>query len=167
MHQRLTFSLFALLLPVMIPVTALPVPAGEKIIPEGRRAVSAVFDLRQKDIARAAIQIDLIHQSFYAETVREGKNPPRFVIVFGGAGVRLVSNTRTGYTDQETTLLDLISARLETMAREGIRLEACLFAADTLDIDPATLLSFVHPVENGWLSLIGYQARGYSLVPVF
>jgi hypothetical protein len=35
-----------------------------------------------------------------------------------------------------------------------------------LDIDPATLMPEIDQVGNGFISVLGYQAQGYSLVTV-
>jgi uncharacterized protein len=35
-----------------------------------------------------------------------------------------------------------------------------------LDVDPATILPEVDPVGNGFISVVGYQAQGYSLVTI-
>ena len=61
----------------------------------------------------------------------------------------------------------LDTEKLAEMNRDGIRLEVCLFAADVHDVDPATIPGYIHRVDNGWISTLGYQAQGYSLVAVF
>jgi hypothetical protein len=34
-------------------------------------------------------------------------------------------------------------------------------------VEPTSILAEIEQVGNGWISEIGYQARGYSLVPVY
>ena len=53
------------------------------------------------------------------------------------------------------------------MVKSGIRLEICLVAAQVFGVDPGSVLPEIKQVGNGWISLIGYQARGYSLVPAY
>ena len=45
--------------------------------------------------------------------------------------------------------------------------EAGLFAADLFDVEPDTILPEIKHVPNGWISLIGYQAKGHNLVAAF
>ena len=52
------------------------------------------------------------------------------------------------------------------MTKDGIKFESCLIAAKLLGVEPSSILPEIKQVGNGWISLIGYQARGYSLVPV-
>jgi intracellular sulfur oxidation DsrE/DsrF family protein len=53
------------------------------------------------------------------------------------------------------------------MSKNGIKLEICLIAAKVFNVDPASVLPEIKRVGNGWISMIGYQAQGYSLVPVY
>jgi hypothetical protein len=53
------------------------------------------------------------------------------------------------------------------MSKAGIKMEICLAAANVLGVDPASILPEIKRVGNGRISLIGYQANGYSLVPVY
>jgi hypothetical protein len=45
-------------------------------------------------------------------------------------------------------------------------LEQCMLAAEVYEIDPEDILPEIDRVKNGYVSTIGYQAKGYSLVPV-
>jgi len=40
-------------------------------------------------------------------------------------------------------------------------------AAKVFNVDPVSVLPEIKRVGNGWISMIGYQAQGYSLVPVY
>jgi intracellular sulfur oxidation DsrE/DsrF family protein len=141
--------------------------AGEFFALKGLHDIKAVFDVRSKSVKTAAIQLDLIHQTYYEQNIRNASEKPAFAVVFGGAAVKLISTDREGYSDEEKMLLGLIADKATAMAKDGIRLEVCLFAADVHDVEPETLLPGIHHVDNGWISLIGYQAKGYSLVSVF
>ena len=45
-------------------------------------------------------------------------------------------------------------------------MEVCLFAANVVGVDPATILPEIDRVNNGFISTIGYQAQGYAMVRV-
>ena len=53
------------------------------------------------------------------------------------------------------------------MSKDGVKLEICLFAAEVFGVDPASVLPEIKRVGNGWISLIGYQSKGYALVPAY
>ncbi len=96
-----------------------------------------------------------------------GKKRPVFAVVFSGASVKLLSKKREGVTVDDAKTLDDVASMLSVMAKEGIRLEICQIALKAFGIDPASVLPELHKVGNGYVSLVGYEAQGYSLVPVY
>lgn len=56
---------------------------------------------------------------------------------------------------------------INAMSKDGMQMEICLFAANFFSVDPETISSLISRVNNGWISSIGYQEQGYTLVPVF
>ena len=46
-------------------------------------------------------------------------------------------------------------------------MEQCRIAADMQGIPVTDFLSPLVVVDNGYISMIGYQSQGYSLVPIY
>lgn len=63
--------------------------------------------------------------------------------------------------------LEQIAKTIAAMAEDGIKIEICKFAAKLFGVEPATILPEIKQIENGWISLIGYQAKGYALVAIY
>jgi intracellular sulfur oxidation DsrE/DsrF family protein len=95
------------------------------------------------------------------------KKNPVFVVVFMGNAVKLISSDHRGFKAEDEKSLKEIAGIISRMSETGIRVEVCLFAVKVFGIEPASILSEIERVGNGWISEIGYQARGYSLVPVY
>ena len=129
--------------------------------------MNAVFDFRIGNPKSAALHLDVIHQTCKDKALQMGKKQPSFAVVFSGPSVKLLSTKREGVAADDAKTLDEIANKLVAMAKEGIRLEVCQIALKVLGVDPATILPELHMVGNGYVSLIGYGARGYSSVPVF
>lgn len=140
---------------------------GEYEALDGLNDIKVVFDVRAKKVRKAAIYLDLIHETFKDQSIHNVSKQPDFVVVFGGGISKFVSNNTEGFSDEDKVLISRIVNRISAMARDGIKLEICLFAVNLADVDPATLLPVIKQVDNGWISLIGYQAKGYSLVAAF
>ncbi len=134
---------------------------------QGVKHVNAVFDFRIGDPKSAALHLDVIHRTCKDKALQMGEKKPAFAVVFSGASVKLLSKKREGVTADDAKTLDEIAGRLAVMAKDGIRLEACQIALKVFGIDPASILPELHKVGNGYVSLIGYGAQGYSLVPVY
>ncbi len=141
--------------------------ANEYVSLNGLDTIKAVFDVRAGKVKSAAIQLDLIHQTFKDKNIQNVTSKPDFAVVFGGGAVKLVSSNTESYSAEEKVLIGQIATTLKAMAKDGIKLEICLFAANLFKVDPATILPELKQVNNGWISLIGYQSKGYALVAVF
>ena len=63
-------------------------------------------------------------------------------------------------------LLD-IESNVAKLASLGVRQEICAVATRVFGIENNTIVPGMQLVGDGFISLIGYQAQGYHLVPVF
>jgi intracellular sulfur oxidation DsrE/DsrF family protein len=142
-------------------------PTQEYVSLNGANRFDVVYDMRNANPMQAALFLQLIHEGFHDASVRGATDAPHAVIVINGTAVRLVGESDTVYTQEEKVLIEEIDARIKAMAKDGIRFEGCLMAARIFNVDPATFPSDLTPVENAWISLVGYQEKGYSLIPVF
>jgi len=57
-------------------------------------------------------------------------------------------------------------AWIERFKEAGFTIEQCALAAEMLDIEVKAFLPQVEVVENGYVSLIGYQQQEYALLPL-
>lgn len=131
----------------------------------GVKSAKAVFDVRIGNPQSAAVQLKLMHQTY--KDLAAMKKKPEFRIVFLGPSVRLISRNRGDFTLDNLKYLDEIASGISQMSKDGIKFEVCLVAAKMLKVDPPSFLPEIRQVENGWVSLIGYQARDFSLIPAY
>ncbi|WP_308388553.1 DsrE family protein [Acidithiobacillus sp. AMEEHan] len=92
---------------------------------------------------------------------------PHFIVVFIGPDVAFLTKDRRGisYLD-ERSVADL-QQEIAKLSRTGVVFQACGVAMHGMDVHPKNLVPEVHPVENGFISVIAYQEKGYALVPVY
>lgn len=128
-------------------------------------SVKVFFDMRDGVPKIAAVHTKLINDT-YKQLKAMGKKP-EFVVVFIASAVRLLSSNRSEFSAAELNYLQEIDANVSEMIKAGIHLEVCLAAVDYFNVDPASIRSEIKQVANGWISELGYQAKGYSLVPVY
>jgi intracellular sulfur oxidation DsrE/DsrF family protein len=134
---------------------------------KGVKSAKALFDFRIGSPSSAALHLKLIHQTYKDKELLAADKKPAFVVVFIGPSVKLISKNREGFSPEDQATLAEIAATISEMSKEGIKLEICLVAAKVFGVDPATVLPEIKAVPNGWISEIGYQAQGYSLVPAY
>jgi len=114
--------------------------------------------------------------NFYLEVIqgthkgmKEQGVEPDFILVYIGPSVKYLTSEPSKETEQlvdAAVLLD-IESNVEALAALGKRQEVCAVATRVFGIDNDTVFSDMTLVGDGFISLIGYQAQGYHLVPVF
>ena len=90
------------------------------------------------------------------------KVKPDLVIAFRGPALKLIQKPGPDATGEQKQIGELVAE----LKKEGAKLEACSFAANVLNLDPAGFLPEVKLVGNTFNSLGGYQAKGYHVISV-
>jgi len=134
---------------------------------DGLTRLEVAYDFRLDHPEKAALFLKLIHMTYKDESITGLAEPPRFVVVFNGAAVRLIAEDQPGVSQEDQAHLRDIASRITLMASDGIRMEGCLVAARLFKVDPDLFLREIEKVENAWISLAGYQAQKFSAMPVF
>jgi uncharacterized protein len=148
-------------------VTAFSVVAGDYEALKDQKSVKAVFDIRNSNPGVTAMYLRLIHQTYKDKSILEVSQTPAFVVVFIGPPVKFVSKNMEGFSPEEKKTLAEIAALISAMSKDGIKLEICMLAAKAFEVDPKSILPEITQINNGYISLIGYQGQGFSLVPVY
>ena len=93
---------------------------------------------------------------------------PDFVLVYIGPSVKYLTTSPSAETEDAAggVLLE-IESNVAKLASLGVKQEICAVATRVFGIDNDTVLPGLTLVGDGFISLIGYQAQGYHLVPVF
>ncbi len=130
----------------------------------GLTATKAYFDVTVGEPKLLLIRLQFIEKT-YNQLAAAGVHPAFIVGIRGKA-----SNFFTKGTDYvlDTDLADKhqIAVLVAKFAALHINIEQCLIAAGFQHIDAADFLPQVHPVANGYVSMIGYQSQGYGFVPM-
>jgi intracellular sulfur oxidation DsrE/DsrF family protein len=133
---------------------------------KGLKSVKAVFSFEIGNPQSALAHLQVIRQTYQDKNIRVGKKKPELVVVFYGPSVKLASLKRDAFSAADQKIVEEYAGTVSAMAKEGVKFEICLIAMRFAGVEPSTLLPEIKPVGNGWIAVIGYQARSYSLVPV-
>ena len=162
---RPRFYLASIHLVLFLTLFIVPASAQEPAAMKGVDSAKVFFDFRDGIPEVAAAHMQMIHETYNQLNAMQKK--PAFVVVFMGSSVKLISSNREGFNPENIKSMDELTANISKMVSAGIQFEACLAAAKYFGIDPKTIPAEIKPVDNGWVSEIGYQAQGYSLVPIY
>lgn len=129
---------------------------------EGKGVFLVDFDNPQK----LAFYLDII-KGTHAGMKRQGVEPD-FVLVFIGPTVKYLNKKADDEIEMRyESELSAIAKTLKDLDNVGARLEICTIANRVFGMDDETVMDGLHVVGDGFISLIGYQSKGYQLVPIF
>ena len=125
-----------------------------------------VFLVDIGDAKKLSFYLEVI-QGTHKGMVSQGVQPD-FVLVYIGPSVKYLTTSPSEDAEQAAggVLLD-IESNVAKLASLGVRQEICAVATRVFNVDNETLVPDLDLVGDGFISLIGYQAQGYQLVPVF
>jgi intracellular sulfur oxidation DsrE/DsrF family protein len=122
------------------------------------------FDVNIGDADLLALRMRLIEQTL--DQVRSAGIETDVVIGIRGGATSFTTRDDHYVLDDEVAAKQAIHEHLRSFAARGVVIEQCEIAADLKDIPVADFIDEVTFVGNGYVSLIGYQARGYAVVPM-
>lgn len=131
---------------------------------QGVTATKAIFDINFGEPKKLELYLSVIEKT-YNDLLQQGHHPD-FIIAFRGSSVRLITTETWAYEEEDQLRLQKGAALLKKLSAQGVQLEACSIATNLFKIDNNSLLSVVKPVGNTFVSLIGYQSKGYALIPI-
>ena len=126
------------------------------------KSVSIICDVNVGNPDLLLRRLELIDETY--SQLLDAKVAPTVVIAFRGDASRYVTRG-DGYVPAEAIgTKQAIGQLLSQFGRNGVRLEQCAIAAKARQIRPADLLPTVQLVQNGFVSIVAYQSRGYALL---
>jgi intracellular sulfur oxidation DsrE/DsrF family protein len=130
----------------------------------GLKEAKVAFDITAGEPNRMMLilnTIDETRESF----VRQGITP-RFVLAFRGPASLLTQTDLSRFKPEERETARKVAAKLNQLrGTAGIeRMDQCSIAMRGQKVDKAQVSPDVTIVENGWITLVGYQAKGYAYI---
>ena len=163
LHARL--ALLPLLLPLLLPaLVSADKPADTEALADVTSGKIA-WDINMASAEKLQLYLKVMDET-YEDLKRQGVEPD-MVLTFRGPSVRLITTERSDVSLDEEVQLDGIAEQLQAMLKKpNVRAEACSVATRLTGVDPKTLLPGVEHVGNTFVSQIGYQAKGYAIIPI-
>jgi intracellular sulfur oxidation DsrE/DsrF family protein len=145
--------------------TAYAEPPNDADALKGVETGKVVFDMNTASAEKTALYLSVIGETVN-DLVRQGVEPD-VILAFRGPTVKLISKEREHADPADLEHLDKIAAQLAELQRQGVRMESCSVATRMLNVDNDQLLDGIKPVGNTFVSLTGYQAQGYAVIPIY
>lgn len=164
---RICFAVITLLAAALSPVSAFS--AGD--INDTRaladlKTAKGVFLVDIGDPKKLAFYLDVI-KGTHAGMVRQNVTPDLVVVFIGPSVSYLTTAPNDEIAMEYEDTLERIATAVADLDRLGVRQEICAVATKVFKVDNKTVLPALNVIGDGFISLIGYQAQGYALVPVY
>jgi len=130
----------------------------------GMKEAKVAFDITAGDAGRMLNILNTIDET--REGFLKHGVAPRFVLAFRGPASLLTQTDLSRLKPEEREAAAKVAAKLKQLrGAAGIeRLDQCSIAMRGQKVDKAQVSPDVTVVENGWITLVGYQAKGYAYI---
>ncbi len=131
----------------------------------GLQQSKGIFLLSTGDPQMAAFYLEGVKSSH--QSMAKQKVKPETIVVIIGPAVRLLTTEPAAELAESKEAIEAIATSIRELNELGIRMEVCAIATDYFKVPNDKLLPQLDLVADGWISLIGYQNKGYGFVPSF
>ncbi len=131
---------------------------------KGLSEAKFVVDLNQGSGQLLALRLRLIMETM--DNIAQSDVKPDTVIAVRGQASRFMTMGDRYLNEEDRQTRQEIQGLVAELKKRGARLEQCAIALRLLKIDPADIDPDLTVVQNGYVSLIGYQNQGYAMLPM-
>ena len=161
--SRTCAYLLAILAVAAIPLIAAAADDADAL--NGVTDGKAVFDVTIGDAGKLALYLGIIKETH--DGLRKQGVKPDLVVAVRGQAILLVSKNRGKVPKDQQADYDEVAQLIKDLKDIGVKLEACSVAARMRRVDTTSIYPEMKVVGNTFISLIGYQNKGYAYVPIF
>ena len=125
---------------------------------------NAVFDISPGG-KRLLAQLNVIYKT-YEQLIAFGQ-APKFVLAIRGSATKFVTIDDKYVSEEDLDIKKEVQQKIKDFKDLGVTIELCGISATGQNIDKRDFLPGIEVVANGYISVIGYQSKGYNLVPIY
>ena len=138
--------------------------ADDKAALQGLNEVKVIFDLTEGDGKTLNTYLNVVEEARQS-LIKQGVKP-QIVLAFRGPATRLVQTDQSQIKPEDREYATKIAATIKALSSaEGVAaIEQCGVAVRMVGTKPENVVPGVKVVGNSWISLAGYQAKGYGYI---
>lgn len=154
---------------ICLSISALPAMATKKA-PLDTAALKGVkngkgfFDVNNGDPEALPLYLAVIKETYTGLKTQGVK--PDLIVAFRGKAVKLVSIARANLDADQKDALKQSDALIKELAAMGVKFEVCAIATRLFGVENDSITPQVKLVGNTFISSIGYQSKGYAIIPI-
>jgi len=156
--KRTAIIIAMLLIPVIVSANQ---PTDTNAL-NGLKTVKVICDVNVGDPKLLLRRIELIDET-YTQLIDAGIKP-EFVVAFRGPATKYVTKGTDYVTSENHSIKKEIQGWIDQFHQNGFSLEQCAIAARGQKVSYNDILSPITIVQNGYISIVAYQNKGYALL---
>ena len=124
-----------------------------------------LFDITLSEPRMLTGQMQVIHET-YQDLLANGITP-KVVLAFHGQNVHFLTKDLDTVSLEDMTQVEAFNENLNKLiALDGVRIEACAIATRFFGADRDAIREGIHVVGNTYVSNIGYDKQGYTIIGI-
>ena len=131
---------------------------------KGLKNVKVICDVNVGDPKLLLRRIELIDET-YTQLIDAGVKPS-VVVAFRGPATKYVTRGTGHVPHEDQAIKKEIQGWIGQFSENEISLEQCAIAARGQKVPYDDLLPQITVVQNGYISIVAYQNKGYALLPM-
>lgn len=132
----------------------------------GITETKVIYDMRKANPQMMLVYLRIIeqeHDAFKKNNINAHER-----MIFIADAVKYITTKPSAEVEMEYgDLLPQIRQQITRLLELGVKMEVCSMATAAFGVDNATLVPGMTLVRSGFMSLIGWQQKGYQLVPIY
>lgn len=131
---------------------------------ENLSELKVYFDIKADSAAKLEKRLIWINDTY--EQVSQQNLKATFIIGIRSKASFFITKGDEYIDEEEILTKGKIERWLKHFVKRGIHIEQCGLSAELFDIDPQDFFPEITVVKNSYISIAGYQNRGYAYVPM-
>lgn len=131
----------------------------------GLKEAKVIFDITTGNAKKLLGRLDLIEETRDG-MVKQGVTP-RIVLAVRGPASLLIQRDESRIKPEDLPVAKKIWEKIQAMSKDtSYQMDQCAVANRFLKIKNEDTIPEFHIVGNSWISLTGYQNKGYAYIPI-
>lgn len=133
---------------------------------DGIQEIKVIYDVRKANPNLLLAYLKGI-ESNRKNLALEGVKSTQRIVFIADSVKYITSKPSDDVSIQHGDVLKKIAEQVKRLKSLGVEMEACSAATAAFKVDNDTILPGIQVVRSGFLSVMGWQAKGYQLVPIY
>jgi intracellular sulfur oxidation DsrE/DsrF family protein len=149
---------------LLIPVMTFANQLNDANALRGLKTVKVVCDVNVGNPKLLLRRLELIDET-YTQLIDAGIQPT-FIVAFRGPASKYVTRGNGYVSPENLATKKEIQGWIAQFHENGFSLEQCAIAARAQKVTYGDVLPQITVVQNGYISIVAYQNKGYALLPM-